>query len=975
MLTDSASLRVERLKEVRSGPNSMQQANSHSGKHLKAGSLLLIALGSVLTLFAFFFTSATTDKAFKRGDDRLMQMFDSGVYLNTARTILSIRDEARPHETSENSRAKLKQLAQMLMLDGPIFPTVAAKAIVIGKAFKLAELNALAMLMSFLQALVCGLTFVLCWRATRSKSLAFTAGLIWSLYPPALIGVQRLGTETISALLLLTILLCFSFALSSDRKRLWYLVPMAYAGVFFAFLLLTKPVLMFCVLLPFGFVFLSFKWKPAFLAILAFACATVLTMIPFWVFTKQTTGEACLLPKRMPVLNAIVSNNLINDGLGCLPPAPVSETITGMKSVAAVQMALFMEDPVAHTDLYIRKVARIFAEPWNDFRRAAVLPNALCIRFAHQALGALALAAIAASFAATVCAVSCLFQRINSKQSSQRDSTETFVDSGDHLAVMVFLALFGHLIYAAFEGIPRYGFTAVPLYLIAVFWTASKLIKARLYGWTAMNLLLPTLLLALLANFARLQSVLQVVGNPIAVCVLLSVFHIMLAAWLMYSLSKAACFQHINRSVMRTVCSLTLLLFGLTTTLCLVKESKNVDLITILSSEVMATREIDLSSNQASGTQKPSWALLLVDCEKEISQSHITFNGHKIHEAPKIVYHFYQKKFDLLAFLEELSLDIRVPVDEVRQWRAVPIPIEYVNPSGKNKVTISGSPAHPLTIYGDYEETLSGIAPTFEYISHSRMFTDASTLDWRPRVNFVTQVPSQSFIESNEPKYPFPPNDDLSSAPGVQKGRLRMMVALGFSKDQNSPAFNSQEVSTPLRSFNLRVATGQAQQGQIIDKSRQTGYIQFHSNAFLDVQINAQKSATHAVIELKGKADYKDAQGAQLVVRASLNGPDGASDKNANAEKDLYFDSKGQPKPQSVCFPHATQLIALNGKEPSNINIKAVYPLDVVSGSADHLTIELMPLPEGKEIKLQDAELTVRQLSWPDLGRGQAFVY
>ncbi|HIN62993.1 MAG TPA: hypothetical protein EYM95_00010, partial [Candidatus Obscuribacterales bacterium] len=85
----------------------MQQANSHSGKHLKAGSLLLIALGSFLTLFAFSFTSATTDKAFKRGDDRLMQMFDSGVYLNTARTILSIRDEAGTHETSENSRAKL----------------------------------------------------------------------------------------------------------------------------------------------------------------------------------------------------------------------------------------------------------------------------------------------------------------------------------------------------------------------------------------------------------------------------------------------------------------------------------------------------------------------------------------------------------------------------------------------------------------------------------------------------------------------------------------------------------------------------------------------------------------------------------------------------------------------------------------------------------------------------------------------------
>jgi len=33
---------------------------------------------------------ATTDRAFKRGDDRLMELFDSGVYLKTAKTILKV---------------------------------------------------------------------------------------------------------------------------------------------------------------------------------------------------------------------------------------------------------------------------------------------------------------------------------------------------------------------------------------------------------------------------------------------------------------------------------------------------------------------------------------------------------------------------------------------------------------------------------------------------------------------------------------------------------------------------------------------------------------------------------------------------------------------------------------------------------------------------------------------------------------------
>lgn len=942
----------------------MQQANTHREKTSKTGSVILIALCSLVVLFSFAITTATTDRAFKRGDDRLMQLFDSGVYLNSARTILKIKEDKTAESQASSAKARMKELAYMLILDGPVLPTVAAKAIDLGKGFRLTELNSVAMLMSLLQALVCGLVFILSWRATGSSSLAFLAALAWSLYPPALTAAQRLGTESIAAVFLLTTLLCLSSTAKADEKGQWHLVPFAYAGIFFAFLLLTKPVLMFCVLLPAVFAFARYKVKRAAAGLLVFSCTTAIALAPFWVFTKQTTGSICWLPQRMPVLNAIVTNNLINDGLGCLPTAPLQSGIGAMKSVAEVQLAYFKEDPLAHIDLDIRKLPRIFAEPWNDFRRAAVLRDAPSIRIAHQFLVSLALAAIASALAVTIHSVTHLFKK------NDEDLVE---DKRDRLIVLIWLALLGHLIYAAFEGIPRYGFTAAPLYFVALAWLVFKVVESRQTKFAAINLLLPALLLTLVANFARVQTVLQWIGNPIVAGVLLGTTYIALTAWLLYCLAKADHLNRISSKAMKISCLVTFFAFSIAITLSLAKEVESAELTARLSSEVMATREVDLCRVRQP-SEKPLWALLLIDSEKEIEQSHITLNEHKIHEIPKNVYHFYQKKFDLVAFMEEFAADIKVPADNVRQWRAVPIPVDYVNLSGKNKITISGSTAHPLTIYGDYKETLSGKAPSYEYLSHGLIFINASSMEWRPRVEFIAQAPSQSFIESNERKYPFPPNPDLSSAPGVQNGRLRMLLAVGFSANGNPSEYKSQEASIPLNTLNFRPMNEQSKESHAKEKSGANAVedLKFNSACLADIPLELQPQTTHAVIELKGKLSGLDAERSQAVVRISLNGTNA---KTNPAEHDLYFDSKGQPKPQSVCFPTATQMIMLNGKESSSINIKSNYPVDVVSGRGDHLTIEVIPLPQGKAIKLEDAELSVRQLSWPDLGRGKVVVY
>ncbi len=122
--------------------------------------------------------------------------------------------------------------------------------------------------------------------------------------------------------------------------------------------------------------------------------------------------------------------------------------------------------------------------------------------------------------------------------------------------------------------------------------------------------------------------------------------------------------------------------------------------------------------------------LLLFDTEKEIAGSQITFNGHKIDETAMSVYQFYPLKFDLLAVLEELTMDVKMKVEDARQWRAVPIPAEYLNLRGKNKITVSAPAAQSLKMYGDYSEIATKSLPSYEYFSHSRIFVDAGSKDW-----------------------------------------------------------------------------------------------------------------------------------------------------------------------------------------------------------------------------------------------------
>lgn len=952
----------------------MQQANSHSEKQTRTSQVILAAFLLLVVVISFCLAAATADRALKRGDDRLMQLFDSGVYLNSARTIIAVDAE---NET--NKKARLKELADMLILDGPVLPSITAKALLLARELHISELSAVALLESFIQAILSGLVLALSWRVTGNKFLALTAGLLWAIYPPAVIATQRLATESLSAALLLAALICFDWTLSPSKRKYRHVIAFALAAIFFALLLLTKPVLMFALLLPLMFVCLCLPGKQAINGLLIFATVTVISMTPFWSFTQEATGKICFLPQRIPTFNALVGNNLVTDGLQGLPQGPVTEKIARSPSIASIELALFIEDPIAHTDLNIRKLPRIFAEPWNDFRRAAILPNAQSIRLAHQILGAFELAAVVFAFAVTILTLKkCVANRFK-RNSGLQQAIETEQSYRDTQGIsLIFLALCGHLVYLAFEGIPRYGFTAAPLLLILAIWLIKQTMDAPVIKSAALNLAVPAILLGLLANFGRLQVCLNTLGSPTISCLLLIAAYFVLCMWLMLGLYKVSqSYSPLgDKQLMKAVIALSVLLFTVTVALSINRERINSDLKAKVSAPAIAIREVDLSeSNSAKTDKKSGWALLLIDSNKEIQQAEISINGHKLQESARSVYHYYQSKYDLLTFLEELAADIKVKPEDVRQWRAVPIPLDYLRLRGKNTITVSPLSGKALTIYGDYAELESNVLPTFEHLSHSRIFADASCLDWRPRIKFLTNCPSQSYIESNHSKERKPGNLDLCSAPGVQKGRLRLLLAIGPDDDEPSLANTSTTKSPDSNSLKFKKAD-LANKG--VAQNTTTANISFDQSCRAKYALNTSPKTTHVLVELKGKARLLAGDPKQAVVRINLHGTeiqnDAATKYGAKNSQDFY-DCKGQPKPESMCLPEAMQLLTLNQDKSVEVKVRAIYPLNVVRYRGDHLTIELMPLPAGTPVTLEQAELSVQEIAWPDLGRVPTAVY
>jgi hypothetical protein len=129
----------------------------------------------------------------------------------------------------------------------------------------------------------------------------------------------------------------------------------------------------------------------------------------------------------------------------------------------------------------------------------------------------------------------------------------------------------------------------------------------------------------------------------------------------------------------------------------------------------------------------------------------------------------------------------RQPVEAIRQWRAVPVPLEYLRFAGDNDIRVSAPAAVGATIYGDYPSVRNTISlPSLKYLSGGKSLHEIQTYDMRTSENgSAFQVAGNcTYLRAGKP----PVSGDLSAAPGKQFGAYRIYLALGYPQESRSDA-------------------------------------------------------------------------------------------------------------------------------------------------------------------------------------------
>lgn len=921
--------------------------------------IILFALSACISGFS-------TERMIARGDDEIVRNFDSGQYLQTANNLLHFI-------SGEHDTKKAASLGNELLVDGPILPPAAAISISLGQVFKIPDWRAVLFMQTIFQALSSVLVFVLTLRLTNKLPLGIAAGLAWTLYPPGIIGSERLLTETLSIVLLLSALILISLILEWKQEKIW---PFACLSLTCIILIFTKPALLFAVSLPVAvlIIFLikntALRWKPLVALILPAAIGFTL----FACTSNAMTGKLSLIPQRVPLFNVLVGNDLRTDGLAGVPQRTLIEDLKGVSQPAKALSIIFAQNPVGSIDLMIRKIPRIFAEPWNDYRQPAILSRATEIRVVHQLLAALGLIGLTVSMIALL-----QFLLQTFKRAPYEEDFHTIA------AIALCTSILGHLSFVLFEGVPRYGITVAPLMLALFVWTVSKNLD-RQRGFNAFSMAtISAVSLVLLANLATIDNLLKLGVSQTLACVLQIAIYLLLAAILFFNIFK--CGLKFVHGVTAVTAFSTLIAFGIfmiTVALSGINESLNSEITCNLASNQFAEKRLDLGKGSEALGQKPSWALLLIDGDKHIANAKITVNDFELTDKPTSVYDFYQDRYPLLAFISKLASYLHTDASNVRQWRTVQIPLKHLNLEGKNSIKIYAPKTGAAIVYGDFDSDSERALPGYRYVSQSRLFTTSRSMDWRQKFGFLKESDTASFrsIGSSDSSSTLKTEvtQDLSNSPGNQKGQWRILVTLGIADSEEAPpriGIDGKEksaIAPVAKEINL--------DSSHFKKSDSARDITFTKECGAEFPLAVEKKDTHVVVELAGTASLSEAEAATLVWNVALCGKDDPT----TVSKGANLNCLGFQKPEFIVNDSGAGKLELSKGKPVTYRMKATFPLTVVQGANKTVRLRFVALPKNvnpqmgaqlplSKITLSNLKMTTHLERLPDLGQPKILTF
>ncbi|MBX9688969.1 MAG: glycosyltransferase family 39 protein [Candidatus Obscuribacterales bacterium] len=696
--------------------------------------------------------------------------------------IWKIYNAAPPEAQLLQSMTSMK-LTDRLMIDGPVFPAYLAlvewlsgvdpfKPIFDAHSVHICLCN------SFIDALATVLVYQ-CGRLAFNRRIALVAGIIFALYPPAIINTQHCYSEPFSYFLLniWTALTLQAMLRHSPRGKA---LTWCGIGLSAGLLMLSKPA--FILLAPMLAALLTpisllrtiktsnNEGRAKSLAGLAARLAkqgllaglgAAIALGPWVIFNKQATGQYSVFVNRVPSFNIFHGNQISTDAWRCYP---FYGTFPGdSKLVIASLLSDAQKQPLVFIGLQFKKLARLWSGVWNEYHYSLFGLPIEVQSLLHQIL--LLSGAIGLSY---------LLFRSRHKLLSRQFTAAIIFGS---------IVLF-HFAYIPFEAISRYAITAMPAVVLlsaALFYEAfrqsqSRRALLRLLVFAAFALPLVSAS-GSIANFLAgilPQSMLSFA--PILACGLdwtLFALLILLSAGIYKALES----QEPSRKLMLALPITFAVLSCLVAAFYTIQSFDWREWTCPLKAGQTVVQTISVS-------KKPDWrgsAFVLMDLSSQIQAPpvEIRLNGKTLTETAIPLAQLQNNNNDILQCLaiqaEGMSRDLR----GFRNWWVIPFPASEIQ-EGQNKIEISSKLDKACAvIYGDYLKTDQALEndgeqylPSLHAFSYTKGFT---TFDHRdPRVFEKTELAAKSSTKE----------EDLSELPGRQYGRYRLRLLIPQSTEK-----------------------------------------------------------------------------------------------------------------------------------------------------------------------------------------------
>jgi len=352
-------------------------------------------------------------------------------------------------------------LGQMLLLDGFGMPYCAALAALLS-ANKMTPLS-LIFVQSSIIALTAVTTYTCALRMKLGLAWSATAGLLWSLYPAAIVSAGTFLSEPLSGLLVCLLALAAILCRQEQRPRDWCAF-----GFITGAIIVTKPALLINLALVLLILAISFSQqilpllkpsrpllKTLTTRTLALGSGTALALLPWLIVTAAFAGHAEIMPSRLPSTNMALGCDYEIGFWETMPVPPLT-----LHNYARNPIRVFYELATEHTlempTILAKKFARLYLGLFNDFHDSVFGLSFYWQRLLHGLLIVFSFAGIISTFV--------------SKNSSKEEKFGIALVSANLLT---------HCAYMPFESLPRYAFSAMPLLFIAATSMLKKVAIAR----------------------------------------------------------------------------------------------------------------------------------------------------------------------------------------------------------------------------------------------------------------------------------------------------------------------------------------------------------------------------------------------------------------------------------------------------------------------------------------------------------------